>query len=99
MSKRRAEESQEEALKSGERPVSAGNGDIPDSDFEDEYEDEYESEDEILEAGVDGRPDEEREAEEQEGMSYDPRFYTTHRRILMGCRRHGRRPRHIHTRS
>jgi len=35
-------------------------------DFEDEFEDEFESEDEILEAGVDGRPDEEREAEERE---------------------------------
>jgi ribosome assembly protein RRB1 len=37
-------------------------------EFEDEFEDEYESEDEILEAGVDGRPDEEREAEERERM-------------------------------
>ncbi|KAI9678719.1 MAG: ribosome biosynthesis protein rrb1 [Caeruleum heppii] len=34
-------------------------------EFEDEYEDEFESEDEIIEAGVDGRPDEEREAEEK----------------------------------
>ncbi|KAI1763060.1 WD40 repeat-like protein [Hypoxylon sp. FL1150] len=34
-------------------------------DFEDEFEDEFESEDEIFEAGVDGRPDAEREAEEQ----------------------------------
>jgi ribosome assembly protein RRB1 len=34
-------------------------------DFEDEFEDEYESEDEIFEAGVDGRPDAEREAEER----------------------------------
>ncbi|KAK2068122.1 hypothetical protein P8C59_002785 [Phyllachora maydis] len=32
-------------------------------DFEDEFEDEFESEDEVLEAGVDGRPDAEREAE------------------------------------
>jgi len=37
-------------------------------EFEDEYEDEFESEeDEIFEAGVDGRPDEEREAEERQG--------------------------------
>jgi ribosome assembly protein RRB1 len=51
-------------LKSGERPIS----DQPDDDnvgeFEDEFEDEFESDDEIIEAGVDGRPDEEREAEE-----------------------------------
>ena len=41
-------------------------------EFEDEFEDEFESEDEILEAGVDGRPDEEREAEEREnGMDVD----------------------------
>lgn len=42
-------------------------------EFEDEYEDEFESEeDEIFEAGVDGRPDEEREAEErQDAMDVD----------------------------
>lgn len=34
-------------------------------EFEDEYEDEFESEDEIFEAGVDGRPDADREAEEK----------------------------------
>ena len=39
-------------------------GQGPQGEFEDEFEDEFESEDEILEAGVDGRPDEEREAEE-----------------------------------
>ena len=33
-------------------------------DFEDEFEDEFESEDEMFEAGVDGRPDAEREADE-----------------------------------
>ncbi len=32
-------------------------------EFEDQFEDEFESEDEIFEAGVDGRPDAEREAE------------------------------------
>ncbi|KAK0664325.1 Ribosome assembly protein RRB1 [Lasiodiplodia hormozganensis] len=67
MSKRPADPQDDErdALKSGERPVPAA---LPDEagDFEDEYEDEYESEDEIIEAGVDGRPDEEREAEERE---------------------------------
>ena len=67
MSKRTADQSEleEQALKSGQRPIEDQNGDGP--DFEDEYEDEFESEDEILEAGVDGRPDEEREAEEREG--------------------------------
>lgn len=69
MSKRPAErpEGDEDPRKNGERPGNPENdGDI--SDFEDEYEDEYESEDEIFEAGVDGRPDEEREAEEREGL-------------------------------
>jgi ribosome assembly protein RRB1 len=37
-------------------------------EFEDEFEDEYDD-DEILEAGVDGRPDAEREAEEKGGSS------------------------------
>lgn len=65
---------QENALKAGERPVQ------PDSDpeagnFEDEFEDEFESDDEILEAGVDGRPDEERELEVKRGM------WTTLRRL------------------
>ncbi|KAK5097406.1 Ribosome assembly protein rrb1, partial [Cryomyces antarcticus] len=55
-----------DALKSGERPFQAQDGDH-EGDFEDEYEDEFESEDEIFEAGVDGRPDEERDAEEREG--------------------------------
>jgi ribosome assembly protein RRB1 len=55
-----------QSLKSGERPIS----NLPDGedvgDFEDEFEDEFDSEDEIFEAGVDGRPDAEREAEEAE---------------------------------
>jgi len=50
-------------LKSGDRPMRE-DGEIA-LEFEDEYEDEFESEDEIFEAGVDGRPDAEREAEEQ----------------------------------
>jgi len=70
MSKRTADASEleDQALKSGQRPIEVQN-DGP--DFEDEYEDEFESEDEILEAGVDGRPDEEREAEEREAMDVD----------------------------
>lgn len=65
MSKRTADASEEQsaALKAGERPVSDAPPDEA-GEFEDEFEDEYESEDEILEAGVDGRPDADREAEE-----------------------------------
>jgi ribosome assembly protein RRB1 len=67
MSKRSADASEDAAaLKAGERPLA----DAPPDDmgeFEDEFEDEFESEDEILEAGVDGRPDAERE-EEEKGM-------------------------------
>lgn len=70
MSKRPAQDDEQtspQALKAGERPIA--NSAIPDGEnFEDEFEDEFESEDEILEAGVDGRPDEEREAEERESM-------------------------------
>jgi ribosome assembly protein RRB1 len=54
-------------LKGGDRPVRE-DGEV--LDFEDEYEDEFESEDEIFEAGVDGRPDAEREAEEA-GMHFN----------------------------
>jgi ribosome assembly protein RRB1 len=66
MSKRPAEdfESGGAALKGGERPEKADAVDEV-GEFEDEFEDEYESEDEIFEAGVDGRPDAEREAEEK----------------------------------
>ena len=67
MAKRPAEAigSEAEALKGGERPLKAANGE--EMEFEDEFEDEYESEEDIFEAGVDGRPDEEREAEERRG--------------------------------
>ncbi|KAI9811193.1 MAG: ribosome biosynthesis protein rrb1 [Thelocarpon impressellum] len=67
MGKRAAEagDGESNALKGGSRPHKAEDDDEL-GDFEDEYEDEYESEDEIFEAGVDGRPDEEREAEERE---------------------------------
>lgn len=50
-------------LKSGDRPLREDGEEA--LEFEDEYEDEFESEDEIFEAGVDGRPDAEREAEEK----------------------------------
>jgi ribosome assembly protein RRB1 len=50
-------------LKSGDRPIREDGDEA--LEFEDEFEDEYESEDDIFEAGVDGRPDAEREAEEQ----------------------------------
>ena len=68
MAKRPAEtiDNEADALKGGERPLKAANGE--EMEFEDEFEDEYESEEDILEAGVDGRPDNEREAEERRGM-------------------------------
>ena len=69
MGKRPADPQAEEdaALKAGERPQRAENGDNEAEDFEDEFEDEFESDNEIFEAGVDGRPDKEREAEERRG--------------------------------
>lgn len=73
MAKRAAEDDEQaspQALKSGERPV-ADAGVADGEDFEDEFEDEYESEDEVLEAGVDGRPDDEREAEQAEAGAMD----------------------------
>jgi ribosome assembly protein RRB1 len=69
MSKRAADNDQvDRPLKGGER-LEAMDVDVdPDmGQFEDEFEDEFESEDEIFEAGVDGRPDAEREAEERAG--------------------------------
>lgn len=70
MSKRAADPSEEQpaALKAGDRPMLDATPDEV-GEFEDEYEDEFESEDEILEAGVDGRPDAERE-EEERGRCY-----------------------------
>lgn len=68
MSKRTAEDEQlAGALKGGDRPDAMDVDEKPNNEmgeFEDEFEDEFDSEDEIIEAGVDGRPDEEREAEE-----------------------------------
>ena len=70
MAKRGAEEEELAALKAGQRPLAEMNGDGTDAlDFEDEFEDEFESEDEIMEAGVDGRPDAEREADDAKGTS------------------------------
>lgn len=66
MSKRSADSVGESALKAGERPIADDPNDAA-GEFADEFEDEFESEDEILEAGVDGRPDAERE-EEEKGM-------------------------------
>ncbi len=69
MSKRPAEEYENGgvSLKGGERQEKSALEDEV-GEFEDEFEDEYESEDEIIEAGVDGRPDEEREADEKAGQ-------------------------------
>lgn len=73
MGKRPAEASVDGAdpLKGGERPFKAENGN-EEGEFEDEFEDEFESEDEILEAGVDGQPDVERDAEGSRGMWITP---------------------------
>lgn len=70
MAKRAAEDDGGVPLKAGERPV-ADDGLAESEQFEDEFEDEYESEDEVLEAGVDGRPDEEREADERAAGAMD----------------------------
>ena len=73
MAKRAAREDDDPqgvSLKAGDRPV-ADAGVADGEEFEDEFEDEYESEDDILEAGVDGRPDEEREAEEKAAGAMD----------------------------
>ncbi|KAK4994784.1 Ribosome assembly protein rrb1 [Elasticomyces elasticus] len=60
--KKRAAEQDNITLKAGRRPFA------DEGEYEDETEDEFEDEsgDEFFEAGVDGRPDEEREAEERE---------------------------------
>lgn len=67
MSKRTAEaDNGDLPLKDRDRPEAMDiDGDNRMGEFEDEFEDEFESEDEIFEAGVDGRPDAEREAEEK----------------------------------
>lgn len=72
MAKRAVEndEKEWESLKHGDRPLKLEDDEA--GEFADEFEDEFESEDEIFEAGVDGRPDEEREAEEREGSWAPP---------------------------
>ena len=56
------------SLKAGQRPENDTQGEAS-LDFEDEFEDEYDSDDEeLMEAGVDGRPDADREAEQATGM-------------------------------
>ncbi|KAL4863579.1 hypothetical protein BDV12DRAFT_177335 [Aspergillus spectabilis] len=77
MSKRTADASDDQtaALKAGGRPVADAPPDEM-GEFEDEFEDEFESEDEILEAGVDGRPDAEREEEEKaDAMEVDQQTF------------------------
>ena len=68
MAKRPVEDEDQPPLKAGQRPLTPTNGDET-LDFEDEFEDEFEGEDEFTEAGVDGRPDAEREKEEVNGTS------------------------------
>ncbi|PFH57861.1 hypothetical protein XA68_14480 [Ophiocordyceps unilateralis] len=58
-------------LKGGDRPEQMDIDDKDMGEFEDDFEDEFESEDEIFEAGVDGRPDAEREAEEKAAAAMD----------------------------
>lgn len=88
MGKRAAEESGAEIspLKDGGRPTKLDNGGEGE-DFEDEFEDEFDSEDEIFEAGIDGRPDEERQAEARRGM-----WFTS--KALCGFRFHFKRSRY-----
>ncbi|KAL9596400.1 MAG: hypothetical protein Q9219_005835 [cf. Caloplaca sp. 3 TL-2023] len=77
MAKRPADElnGESDALKAGQRPIQVGKGDEA-GPYEDEFEDEFESEDEILEAGVDGGPDEEREIEEKrDAMDMDQKTF------------------------
>ena len=71
MAKRAAEDAESipTPLKKGDRPVKLDEDEEDEAgEFEDQFEDEFESEDELFEAGVDGRPDTEREAEESRGM-------------------------------
>ncbi|KAL8957295.1 MAG: hypothetical protein Q9193_005390, partial [Seirophora villosa] len=77
MAKRPADEpdGNHDPLKAGQRPVQKDNGDEA-GPFEDEFEDEFESEDEVLVAGVDGRPDEEREVDEKrDAMEVDQKTF------------------------
>ena len=106
MSKRPAEEFGDDGVKlrDGERPPRSENSDAV-LDYADEFEDEYESEDEIFEAGVDGRPDNEKENEQKRGMWTTPEtwceFLPLFERpmILMTRRCNGCGPANFHTRS
>lgn len=69
---KRAGEHEDGPLKAGHRPDvmdvdmdGSGQQDKEMGEFEDEFEDEFESEDEVFEAGVDGRPDAEREKDQE----------------------------------
>jgi len=96
MSKRPADSEQEqEAIKNGDRPMEIDQHNEA-GEFEDEFEDEFESEDEILEAGVDGRPDEEREAEERESRLPEENVENPK---TNASRWHGCGPRYFHSRS
>lgn len=101
MSKRAADASEDlPALKAGERPVADAPPDEV-GEFEDEFEDEFESEDEVLEAGVDGRPDAERE-EEEKGLStlyMCVCVFCAYMSNVMGVDRYdGSRPRDVYSR-
>jgi len=72
-------------LKAGQRPENGAQNEEG-LDYEDEFEDEYDSDDEIMEAGVDGRPDAEREAEAR-GMRLLP-IWTEIRTDMIRCYGH-----------
>ena len=74
MAKRSAEYGPDEVLPLKDGRHLSGPQLSEDEHFEDEFEDDFESDDEVLEAGVDGRPDEEREAEEKRGTWYTPQL-------------------------
>ena len=71
MAKRPADEDEELAVKAGSRPSGPSKPDDDALEFEDEFEDEFESEDEVMEAGVDGRPDNEKKEEISDAMDVD----------------------------
>ena len=54
-------------LKDGDRPLTSREENGEAIQFEDQYEDEFE-EDDVMVAGEDGQPDDEREAEDGAGM-------------------------------
>ncbi|KKY27925.1 putative ribosome biogenesis protein [Phaeomoniella chlamydospora] len=86
MSKRSPSQREDEeyiaALKAGERPPVPESAEDEELEFADEFDDEFESEDEIFEAGVDGRPDEEREEEERDAMDVDQQTFIPGRSTL-----------------